>query len=191
MDKVTFAKKQYFNGDWETYLVTGGNTFDIKDQLKAAGFKFTKELNWHSPDKLEVPEGYELTKVTFDQCFDEDFNVRAEVRTLIKPKKDSVPADPALEPYKDSEFIGEVGERLRNLTVTFISKKMVETPFGMNYRIVFEYSGNLILWFTSSASIDNFEIGDSINFAGTVKAHKTYGDINQTVITRGYLKPIS
>ena len=96
-----------------------------------------------------------------------------------------------IDGYEESTFIGEEGERIRNIPVKFIGKTITDGMYGPGYRILFDYSGNILVWFTSSAAIDDFEAGETLSLSFTVKSHKTYGGVDQTVITRGLLKKVS
>ena len=82
-----------------------------------------------------------------------------------------------------SSFVGTVGERLRDLTVVLTDHRMIDTSFGYSslYKMVDE-GGNLFAWFSSNG-IDR-AVGETITITGTVKAHKTFKDIQETMLTR-------
>ena len=42
-----------FNDDNLTFIFTIGNTYEIKDELKEAGYKFNRELGWHGAEPFE------------------------------------------------------------------------------------------------------------------------------------------
>jgi uncharacterized OB-fold protein len=48
-------------------------------------------------------------------------------------------------------------------------------------------SGNVLVWFTSSAP--EVEIGDRVRLTGTVKRHGEYQGVRQTVMTRCKVAP--
>lgn len=84
-------------------------------------------------------------------------------------------------------FIGEIKERLRNLELTLTT--VLERPGDYGTRTLFigrTASGHVVKWWASGTF--EFETGDTLRLeAATVKAHETYNDIDQTVITRGQL----
>ena len=191
-DGKSFAEMKGFNADLITYAVVGPDTFSIKDELKAAGFKFTQPMGWHSPKKLAVPEGYSLYPLKFNECFDEDYMPIDKVKWKLKRIGKGEPAEE--EPkYPDSRFVGEIGERLRNLPAHLISTKQCKpSMYGTSTCCVFESGGNIFQWFTTSSAFEDYEINDSILLTGTVKDHsdKYYGGSEVTTLSRCILKPI-
>lgn len=86
-----------------------------------------------------------------------------------------------------SQYVGKEKERMRDVNLTF--KK--EIALGMNtYGETFLYSfnddnGNEIVWFTGKK---DFNIGEKYKMDFTIKCHKEYNNIKQTVITRAKIK---
>jgi len=83
---------------------------------------------------------------------------------------------------KNLTFIGEVGER-RNFIVT-VNKVL---SFPSNYANVvfmhqmFDQDGNVVIWWTNSDTLDE---GQTYQFDATIKEHKYYNGVPQTIITR-------
>jgi len=88
---------------------------------------------------------------------------------------------------KNSDFIGSVKERLRSVELTLVKEIFIgSSQFGDKFLYSFEdVSGNSIVWFTSK---QNLEEGKNYNVDATVKEHKIYNGVNQTVITRAKIK---
>lgn len=57
-----FFKENGLNEEGKTYVVLG-KTYEIKEELKAKGARFSKNLLWHFGQKVE---GYNLLEVTAD-----------------------------------------------------------------------------------------------------------------------------
>lgn len=53
----------------EFYIVKGGNTYPIKNQLKESGFRYSKQIGWYNKEEKQVPAGYNLQKVHFDDLY--------------------------------------------------------------------------------------------------------------------------
>ena len=51
------------------WLIGGGNTYEIKDWLKAEGCKFCPELGWYSCKPLDVPTGYGMISISFEDIY--------------------------------------------------------------------------------------------------------------------------
>jgi len=82
-----------------------------------------------------------------------------------------------------SNFVGTVGERLRDITVVITDEREFSSDFGTTtlYKMV-DADGNRFGWFSSMGCDDT--TGDTITITGTVKEHKVYNDIKETMLTR-------
>ena len=161
-----------------------GDTYSIKDALKAAGCRFKPELGWYATHVVEIPEGYEMTSVPFDDIFNWKCHIK---KALLKEEAKEV-ADAAKEacmPESSSEYIGEEKERLRNLHVVLKGSRLVESYYGTSILYTFNMGENVITWFCSGAGLDDdIEIGDTLLLTGTVKKHQVYNGVKQTVLNR-------
>lgn len=81
----------------------------------------------------------------------------------------------------ESNYLGKVGEKI---SVNFVSGREVaccETQFGLLHIYEFkDANGNAVVWKSSSSK----DIPGSGTVTGTVKAHKEYNGIKQTIILR-------
>lgn len=113
-----------------------------------------------------------------------------------KSEKDKAFTEKAKEEAKESEYIGEIKERIDlNVTIT----KVIELgesnypPFGMMFlNIMKDEDGNVLTWMTGQG----LEEGLAYAGKGTVKAHEVYDarngvSVKQTKITRCRLKAIA
>lgn len=93
------------------------------------------------------------------------------------------------ENQKPSEYVGEVGKRIRNIQL--ILKKIVnlgEGQFGMRYLYRFQDSNdNILVWFTGNMTdADTRDFFEDEIYTGSVsiKEHQEYKGVKQTVLTR-------
>lgn len=165
---------------WVIYRVVG-NTFEIKDELKALGCKFKPQVGWYAPAALEAHECQRLTEkeVLTDSIFIEWKN-KDEIEPLWIENIRRVEESP-------SEWVGEVGGRLD-------LQLHIDRSFEGSYQrnagwygttttymyLMHDEAGNVYKWSTSCY----YNEGDDVHFRATVKDHAEYKGIKQTVLTR-------
>lgn len=185
-----FFKKYGFNSEGFMWIILG-NTFEIKDDLKALGCKYENCLGWHCDHDLE---GYSTLKI---HCSDIYYvNVYGEYFSWMKDPDDDVwkRIEKANNDLKGSEsntnqisqFVGQVGDKIEvKCTLTKISSYKTTFNFHTVYTdicIFKDESGNVYVWKTTSwfeACVD-----DQVILKGTVKEHAEYKGVKQTVLTR-------
>lgn len=167
------------------YIIAGGNTYTIKDQLKAAGCRFKPALGWYSASSIEVPAPYFLLSVDFDSLFNwfpmtQRFDLKEEAKNIVASAID------ASLPETESEYIGEEKERLRDLDVTVSAIRATEGFYGTTFIYTFKYQKNTLVWMSSACK--DIEVGDNVLLTGTVKCHKEYKKDKQTYLSRCIIK---
>jgi hypothetical protein len=90
---------------------------------------------------------------------------------------------------KPSEYVGEVGKRMKGLTLTLVKiTPLGEGEFGMRYLYRFvDANENVLVWFTGNVlDADTREWIENTVYTGavSVKEHSEYKGTKQTVITR-------
>lgn len=177
-NKTKWLKDEGFDENGDTYIVTG-DSYSIKEELKEAGFRFSKTLLWHKADPCDYAD--RCIKVNVSEIA--DFSAwgkgtfRSEAQKLIKDRLD------ALKPKCNSDFVGEVGEKLEEIPAVVESIRSFEGMYGPSRVITFiDEEENLYTWFTSSAI--KFEKDDPVFLTGTIKEHKEYNGVKSTVLTR-------
>jgi hypothetical protein len=168
-----------------------------KDALKL-GVKVTNEhrqkaaeiVAWVEQylDKPELSDYEHNLKVIVDMGFVEwrTFGLAASI-TALHYRETAAKAEK--EAKKPSEYIGEVGKRIKG--VKFTLKKIVnlgEGQFGMQhlYRFV-DANENVLVWFSGNwQDADSREFFEDTEYVGdvSVKKHEEYKGTKQTVITR-------
>lgn len=91
-------------------------------------------------------------------------------------------------PVNVSEWMGEVGERLEDVPVTFVGGKyLYDSMYDSVYLYTFKTKeGNIITWKTSYTE-EEFLVGD-IEITGRIKEHTEFRGVKQTQITRAKIK---
>lgn len=189
-NKAKLIEKFGFDvNDPAIYVVTG-NTFEIKDILKERGAHYNCCFNWYFNTEVEVPEGHELVKIPFDKVYDwnpitKSIDIKDDAKEIVTELKAE------REPKSNSEYVGEIKERLRDLEVTLKSARPITGPYGTSILFTFDYNENQLVWFTSSPpELDKAIVGHTYLLTGTVKAHDEYNGVKQTKINRCILKEI-
>ena len=185
--KQEWLKANGFSKEGKTYLVLG-NSYSIKDALKDAGFKYSPLLKWHGPEpNFELPEGCKYYHFDFDEiyvwdCAEGTAFLQNGGREMIEHI-----FNPVIQ--SNSQYVGLVGDRLRDIPVTVRNIAGYESMFGYKWIYTFEdESGNLYSWFTTSQQ--KVSIGMKKSLTGTVKNHSEYQKIPTTQLTRCVLKDI-
>ncbi len=164
-NKKTAWLKKYNCNEKSVFIYFPSDSYDVKETLKSAGFTFVPELLWHC---ATVPAGYEdkvveiqlSSIITFSAWGSGQFNAGSKdlVNEAILSKR----------PRPTSDYIAEVGKRVRNIPVTLTSVRGFEGMYGYSQIVRFEdEDGNIIKWFTASEL--SFEPGDKVLLTGTVK----------------------
>lgn len=163
------------------WLVGGGSTYEIKDQLKELGCKFNPAFGWYCTHEFDVPEGYGLVSINFyDVYVWYPLSKRFELKDNAKEIADTAKA--VLEPESHSEYMGDIKERLRDLKVTLTAARSFDGYYGTSFIYTFVYNENVLVWMTSSCK--DIEVGEKLLLTGTVKEHKIYKGVKQTVLSR-------
>jgi hypothetical protein len=177
-----FFEKAGFNADGKTYIVLG-NTYAIKDELKAAGAKWSDNIGWHFAEQNSNYESFELD--ISDIAEKSNIGVWqmlpfADVYAIVKDMKD------AHAPKTASEYVGNIGDKIA-ATVTFMGVHTYTTHFTYygetNYIYTFaDENGNTLVWKTSK--FQELNDGEKYTVKGTIKEHNEYKGDKQTALTR-------
>lgn len=179
-NKLKWLSENGYDENGDTYIVTG-DSYSIKDELKAAGFR------WCAPLKVWMrasANGYE------DRTIKVNVENLAEFSAWGKGTyfKDAVTYIKSLMPAAEDEieyakeFVGSEGDKLE-FDATLVRKSGFDGAYGHQFIYTFvDELNHLYTWFTKKEL--DYEIGDTMVVSGTVKTHKEYKDQFQTVLTR-------
>lgn len=179
--KTEWLEANGFSEYGTTYLVLG-NSYPIKDALKEKGFKFSPLLRWHCGNcDFELPETCNYKELQFEDIF--VWDEKSRVTFLKEGAREKIEEifNPKVEYHSD--YVGEIGERLRNVKVTVRSIGGFDSAYGYKWVYTLEdEGGNLYTWFTTSQqSVSN---GYVVSLTGTIKAHVEYKGARTTQLTR-------
>lgn len=175
--KAEWMEKNGFSAEGVTYIITG-DSYSIKEELKDAGWKFDSVLLWHKAD----PAGYEDRVIKVQDSEVIEYSAWGEGH-FLSGSKDLIMKKMLPEEVKNLTFVGIVGDKLKNYPVTFTRKGSFCSRFGLTNIYEFrDKDGNYLNWFTTCDI--QFEVGDMLNLSGTIKEHKEYRGIPQTIMTR-------
>lgn len=172
------------------YLVAGGNTYDIKDELKTRGGRYNAAFNWYFTKETEVPEGYQLVPVDVDEVYDWiAVSKKFILKDFAKDIADSAKA--RIKPESNSEFVGEVKERLRDILVTLTEAREISGFYGPSKIFTFNQGENVLTWITSAPPAEeDAVVGHEYLLTATVKDHTVYNGVKQTKVNRCVLKEV-
>ena len=183
--RAKWLEENCFNENLTTFIYALGDSYDIKEKLKDAGFKFNSSLLWHA---ATIPTGYEESciEVSFNEIG--EFSAWGEGHFNIDVKKIIEDKIKKARPASKSQWIGEEKDRIVDLPVVLVSIHGFETRYGYSQVVKFLNGDNIITWFTA---VDiKFEPGDNILLSGTIKKLDEYKGEAQTIMTRCKLKSL-
>ena len=162
-----------------------GNTYPVKDELKAMGFRFSKTFLWtliSEEEPQNLPDGITAFKIEWNKI-SYTSPATGEER-LISDKEIAEYLDTLrYEQDNSTSFVGEIGERIE-VSVKVLSVKEIHSNYGTSFLHQFETEdGNLLTWFTQSLK-QNFEEGEECLIRATVREHKVIRGKKQTVVNR-------
>lgn len=182
------ALKLGFGENEKIYLVYGDDTYAIKDELKKLGGKFDPTFKWFFSKEVELPEGYHLCELAFDEVY--DYNPGSKWANFKEDAKNIVARKIAeLKGPSTSEFYpGVEKERLRNITAKITSIRGFEGMYGYTNVYTFTSENYVFVWMTSKSL--NVTIGETVDLTGTIKKFDEYMGIKNTYLTRCIVKKI-
>lgn len=183
--KADWLKLNGFNNLGVTYLVVG-DSYTIKDDLKKAGFRFSELLRWHTDNKKFVlPDFCLYVELKYDDYFIWDNNEKTSFLQNGARDKINLIFNPLQESH--SQFVGELGERLRDILTTVRAISGKESFYGYQWSYIFEdESGNAYSWRTTCQQA--VSVGMKCLLSGTIKDHFTYKGVSTTLLTHCRLK---
>ena len=190
-----FLKWHGFNENGKAYIVLG-DTYAIKDEIKAMGGKFDNIMGWTLPDDTDK---FPTAEIDIHNVVDENdngwwgFKPIDEITAYIeKIKADNTPHN---EDDHISEYVGNVGEKI-TVDVSVKGIYSFETHYSYygetSYIYKFEdKNGNIYTWKTAGCldkKVGNrlvpIQEGEDCTITGTIKDHKEYKGEKETVLTR-------
>ena len=178
MDKENWMRRHGFDIDSEqTYCIGGDDTFFIKDWLKQQGCKYDPILQWHSNKPLDVPCGYGMIGIQFNQVLEwsedqEDAVFKNDAKVFMKEQLATL-NDP-----NQSEFIGEIGKTLTDITAIYKGRHGYMGQYGWVNIYSFQYKHNILVWITNKQLA--IQPDTIVNLKGRIKAHEVFRGLKTT-----------
>lgn len=165
--------------DDKIHVVAVENTYELREQIKAAGGRFDVVFGWYFS---EPHEEFNTVEITAEEALYEEpwgnLAWRSDIGEIVEAK---------LPPKPVSHHIGQIGEKVE-LTVSHIRTGSYETRFGITHVYTFkDEAGNVLVWKTGSSC--SFPEG-MFRLGGSIKEHSEYNGVDQTVLTRCKILPI-
>ena len=187
MTKAEYFEKNGFNEDGYTYCVVGEDTYSIKDYLKEMGGKYNPTLKWHLPTQIALGEDFKFVPIKFDDIMQWDEKNEEAIYFGDAEMRISKALKSVLPPSK-SEYVGKVGERIRNITAVLKSAHGFNGAYGYTYIYSFYRGEDCLVWFTQKEL--GLANGTLVDLTGTVKSHEEYREVKTTKLTRCIVKEI-
>lgn len=167
-------------GFQEGYItIFKGDQESNNDWFKWSNARWAKYWGWYVVSTEEVPDnlpfGIEPVKLNWNLIGDKDGKLKSSdiVRSVVEN---------LLYGDSTSEFIGSIGERLE-FELKIKKAIPLESIYGKatTMHIMEDDCGNCFIWTTSAKKL---LVDETYKMRGTIKDHKTYKGVNQTVLTR-------
>lgn len=192
-----YLKSRGFSVEGFAWIVMG-KTFEIKEQLKAAGARWDNTFGWHFDHEVtEFPTVRisiedKLTRLSFEypeESYDDkighywsdgtlDFGDEWPITLYIKELREHWEVDNAPK----TEWYGSVKDKV-DLNVKLVRRGNYDTMYGTTFVYTFEDAqGHQLVWKTGTWLEQ--EVDSQVTLKGTIKAHTEYKGIKQTELTR-------
>ena len=187
--KAAAMERLGFSKDGKAYLVYGDDTYAIKDRLKELGARFDPTLKWYFSKEVELPEGYYLCEMSFDDLY--EYIPQNKWVQFKEDAKDKVRwrmmelKGPSTSIY----YPGAEKERIRNITAKVTSIRGFEGYYGYTSVYTFTSGDYVFIWMTSKCDLD-VTVGDTVDLTGTIKKFDEYMGVKNTYLTRCIIKKV-
>ena len=182
--KANWLLENGFNETGVTYVYIADDSYNRKDELKAAGWRYHALIGWHIGE-VNVPHNEEDIYI-LDADTAAEFNMYGDGNWKYSVKDIIAEAKASSKAQSRSEWVGLEKEKITDLPVILKRKSGCQTRFGWSDIYTFMNGDNVIVWFTSSHT--DLEEGKEYLLSATIKTHNEYKGEKQTTITRAKVK---
>ena len=180
--RAKWLEENGFNENGITWFYAKADSYEKKDFLKQLGMKFSKELLWHAP--FLIPE-------IADACVKIDIQDIATATAwgeyCYNPNVNDIIKSKMIIEKSDSKWIeGKINDRIQ-IKVSFVSKRIINTRFGLTnlYTFISENKNKIQWW--SQTNID-FPKENIFTLVGTIKDFNEFKNEKITTLTRCKIK---
>ena len=183
-EKIDHSKDPFYRTQKDTLgfengfiTIFKGNTYDSKEWFKEQGARYTRYWGWGFGSTMTIPEVLPagITPVRLDWSLVGDGDV-------LKPEAQIKEAVESLIYDEDpSQYVGAIGDKIDTI-LTIKSAIPVNGFYGdSTMHIMVDSDQNVYVWSTTTKTLT---VGATYRVKGTIKDHKTYQHIKQTILTR-------
>ena len=163
-----------------------GNTYENLSFFRNAPTRFARPFGWYLPSNIEMPDPLPVditpVKLPWEAVKLDDYHLKDEKELT------AIVAEYIYEPGQ-SEWLGEVGDKLENVEVTCLRKIYLDSIYGSSTMYIFEDDNhNQLTWTTST--YQPIEADERYILNGKIKQLTKYRNINQTVVKNCKVKEI-
>jgi hypothetical protein len=184
--KANWLLENGFNETGVTYVYIADDSYNRKDELKAAGWRYHALIGWHIGE-VNVPHNEEDIYI-LDADTAAEFNMYGDGNWKYTVKDIIAEAKVSLKAQSRSEWVGLEKEKITDLPVVLKKVSGYQARFGWSNIYTFMNGDNIIVWFTSSNP--HLEVEQSYLLSATIKTHSEFRGEKQTIITRAKVKEI-
>ena len=172
------SQKQALGFEKGYITIFKGDTYANLEWFQESIARYTRYWGWYivSTDELpqDIPDG--ITPVTLP------WEVVGTEGDALKPEHLVIKAvEKLLFDAGTSEYIGNIGDRI-TIKVVVTAARSIDNYFGHSTAHTMEdENGNVFVWITGAK---NWPVGAVKTIKGTVKEHKEFRNVKQTVLTR-------
>ena len=166
-------------GDAGYITIYYGDTYKNLEWFKESPVcRYHKIWGWYTPSNMEIPN--DIPKdVTIAQLKWSD--VCDEAGMINETKTAAIVESIRYSQVNSGEYVGEIGDR-------DVFELKIEKVIGLDgyyghssMHIMTDANGNTFVWNTATKTL---EVGTTYNLKGTIKDHKEYKGVKQTILTR-------
>ena len=160
-------------------IIFKGDTYNVLEWFQNSVARYHRLFGWYIVSTEEVPNplpfGIEPIQLIWEDIAVDDNNLKTDKEVI--EHINNLRYEPST-----SEFVGNIKDKVA-FKAKMIKVVPVESYYGTSHLHIMEdvETKNIFVWNTSTTALD---VGATYHVAGTVKEHKQYKNIKQTVLTR-------
>lgn len=179
--KRLWLEKNGFTADGVTTIYVGQDSFDIKDELKEKGWKYSTYIGWHIGQiNVSDYDAEKIIELPVEQLA--AFSLYGDGSWLSTAQNTVNQIRDSRRPQSKSMWIGEEKGKIDSLPIVVKRISGFMSKFGWTNIVTLLSGDDIITWITST-DIKLAE-GESYYLSATIKEHKEYKNEKQTLIIR-------
>jgi len=173
------TQKEVLGFDQDGFItIFKGDTYPLKDWFKENGARYTKFWGWSfgsfAAMPSELPEGVTPLQLQWDAVGNEDGSLKVD--SQVQAAVEELLCDDSV-----STFIGNIGDKVE---IELFIKKVIPLDgyYGVSMMHIMEDENeNVFVWTTTARTLN---VNTWYKVKGSIKDHRIYNHIKQTILTR-------